>query len=164
MALRMASSCLRTGSLLGRRTLTSRPPPVAPVLLSPHNNVAWWGAVIVGGGLATACSAEWALLESSEDSAGDRLAKNLGHGVEVPDGLIDEVRDVDFPEADDDADHPFRDGPQRAAAYLVAAKRVAVRGLRYVAYSSDIGESLRPVRVRGRREGGRWRVGGAGRT
>ena len=112
----------------------------------------------MGGGLATVCSAEWALLESTEESAGESLAKNLGHGVEVPDGLIDEVREVDFPNADDEADHPFRDGPQRAAAYLVAAKRVAVRGLRYVAYSSDIGESLRPVRVRGeeRAEGGGW--------
>ena len=52
-------------------------------------------------------------------------------------------------ELNDEEAHPLRDGPQRALAYLIAAKRVAVVGLkssvRYVAYSSDVGESLRPV-------------------
>ena len=69
-----------------------------------------------------------------------------GPATAVPEGITDEVFDEDFGGGEEDTDDQiFRDGPQRLAAYLIAAKRVAVRGLRYVAYSSDIGESLRPV-------------------
>lgn len=55
---------------------------------------------------------------------------------------------TDFDRPEDDT-NPFRDSAGRYAGYLSRAKIVLVRGAlkakRYVAYSSDFGESLRPV-------------------
>lgn len=49
-------------------------------------------------------------------------------------------------------DNPFEDGPLRYAPYIARAKMILLRSkmilansARYVAYSSDVGESLRPV-------------------
>eukprot|EP00301_Raphidiophrys_heterophryoidea_P017395 c2733_g1_i1.p1 GENE.c2733_g1_i1~~c2733_g1_i1.p1 ORF type:complete len:201 (+),score=34.57 c2733_g1_i1:84-686(+) len=40
---------------------------------------------------------------------------------------------------------PTRDGPLRYAAYFARAKMLAARNVRYLAYTSDLGESFRPV-------------------